>query len=80
MSALEQEYSYPNIIKVHRLGDETEVNEYLDLGWVLLTVLTVERTKPPTQIVVYVLGWDKTNGEIKEPEQPDDISEENLPF
>ncbi|PKR82892.1 hypothetical protein [Heyndrickxia camelliae] len=61
---MEKQYNYPDIIKVFSTSREEVVNDYLDLGWVLLNV---------SQYTEYTLGWDKTKGEIKEPKYVTDL-------
>ena len=55
-----------NITRVIKLGNSREVNRFLDYGWVLLHVGT-ESTDGKLFTACYSLGWDKTNGEMKQP-------------
>lgn len=74
------QYNYPNIIQIKELNNEESVNQYLELGWVLLNVLTVDRGEPRavSQYVKYILGWNKDSGQIKTPEDPS--AKYNFPF
>lgn len=50
------EFDYSNIIEVIELRYVETANEHLNLGWILLKIFG--ETQP-----VYVLGWNKRNGD-----------------
>lgn len=73
---MEKQYNYTNIIQVLQTSSEKTVNEYLDLGWVLLNVATECRDDPRfSEYTEFTLGWDKIKGEVKKPEYI-----KNMPF
>ena len=63
---------FADVVKVVELGDFKKVNQYLDLGWKLLTIYkTAYDNQTPGinyQYPHYVLGW--TDGEPNYPEEP----------
>lgn len=61
-----------NIVKVANSHSPNVVNEYLELGWILLQV------SPSELGPMYALGWDKSNGEVKELPKFED--EYDLPY
>ena len=77
---MENNYNFPDVIKIKELTKSEDVNEYIGLGWALLTLVTVNIGDPGAvdQRVKYVVGWNKNNGEIKIPKSPAD--EYDLPF
>lgn len=68
---------YSQISKVVVLKKVSDVNEYLDLGWILLNVyLTAYDTQPPGsnhQTANYVLGW-QSGFPPEEPKYPESRS------
>lgn len=71
---MDKQYNYPDIIKVFSTSREETVNEYLEIGWVLLNIVTDCHDDPKfSEYTVFTLGWDKTNGELKEPQYISDM-------
>ena len=59
----EYELFYPNIIRVIEVADEERCNRYLMKKWKLLNVFTTCINENNCDcITIYVLGWDKRNG------------------
>ena len=57
-----------NIIEIKETTYAKEANRYLNLGWVLLGVFNRQYSEKG-YAAEYSLGWEKTNGDVKHPEQ-----------
>jgi|SoiMethySBSTD1v2_1073268.scaffolds.fasta_scaffold191886_3 hypothetical protein len=55
---------------VVELRDNTEVNEYLQLGWVLINqyVIDVGELGQPSQQPRYILAWQNSEAPVEHPE------------
>lgn len=74
---METQYDSTKIVRVYHTYSTEDANNFLKLGWVMLSVLTIDRGNPGeiNQDVKYVLGWDRNAGDIQVPK--DDLE---LPF
>jgi hypothetical protein len=58
-----------NIVELIELDSYSRANEYLKLGWVLISTHLWDYGHPVErdQKTIYCLGWDKRKGEVKHP-------------
>ncbi|MDE6834867.1 MAG: hypothetical protein K2J39_11580 [Ruminococcus sp.] len=64
---------YENIVEIIELEHHSEVNKYLNCGWLLLSA-SVAVAPYGNQGVekksIYSIGWNKKNGEVQYPPKP----------
>lgn len=58
-----------DIIEVVEVTYHKEANAYLELGWSLLSANVVSTPQSSINGPYYILGWNKSNGSVKYPEQ-----------
>jgi hypothetical protein len=61
------EAKYENIIDIVETSSGANAAGYLKIGWILLTVVSVNSKDDNSSYILYSLGWSKESGDPKLP-------------
>lgn len=64
-----------DIVNIVEIYNVREVNRYLEQKWIFLNVFGTSYEFSSTIKPIYVLGWDRTNGDV-----PDMREDDGLPY